>query len=77
MIQFLENERGFTLDYSLIKNSIAHLSPIEQEKLLNKITERVNAGKIYEESHLHSREQFKADNPPKDVVKNLGLTLFI
>lgn len=59
----------FTLDYSLIKNSIAHLSPIEQEKLLNKITERVDAGKIYEESHLHSREQFKADNPPKDVVK--------
>ena len=57
------------MDYSLIKNSIAHLSPIEQEKLLNKIIERVDAGKIYEESHLHSREQFKADNPPKDVVK--------
>ena len=69
MIQFLENERGFTLDYSLIKNSIAHLSKEEQENVLNKITKRVEAGDIYEESHLHSREQFKADNPPKDVEK--------
>ena len=63
------NKRGFTLDYSLIKNSIAYLSKKEQENVLNKITKRVEAGEIYEETHLHSREQFKADNSPKDVIK--------
>ena len=65
----------FTLDYSLIKKSIAHLTEEEQKGLLEKVAKKVDEGKIYEETHLHSREQFKADNAPDSIVekyKELG-----
>ena len=43
----------------------------KKEIVLNAIKKRVDDGEFYEETHLHSKEQFEADNPPKEVVKVL------
>ena len=59
------------MDYSLINNLVNELPENKKENILNAIKSRVDNGEFYEETHLHSKEQFEADNPPKEVVKVL------
>lgn len=59
------------MDYSLINNLVNELPEKKKENILNAIKSRVDDGEFYEETHLHSKEQFEADNPPKEVVKVL------
>ena len=59
------------MHYSLINNLVNELPENKKENILNAIKSRVDNGEFYEETHLHSKEQFEADNPPKEVVKVL------
>ena len=59
------------MDYSLINNLVNELPENKKENILNAIKSRVDDREFYEETHLHSKEQFEADNPPKEVVKVL------
>lgn len=52
----------------LVKNALACVSDEEQKKILEKVEELVVNGHFYEDTHLHSKDQFKADNSPKKVV---------
>lgn len=56
------------MNLKTIKNAIIHLSEAEQTKIEKAVRSKVEQGFLYEETHLHSKDQFKADNDPKKVI---------
>ena len=52
----------------LVKSALVCVSDEEQTKIIKKVEELVSNGHFYEDTHLHSKDQFKADNSPKKVV---------
>ena len=56
------------MNLKTIKNAIIHLSEAKQAKIEKAVRSKVEQGFLYEETHLHSKDQFKADNDPKKVI---------
>lgn len=56
------------IDLTLLNKAVKHLDATKQEEIKSYVSECVATGNVYEETRLHSKDQFRADNSPKEVL---------
>lgn len=59
------------MNIDLINNSIKHYDIKKQNEIKEYVQKRIDENNIYEETHVHSKDQFEADNPVKLVSKRI------